>query len=153
MSAPSRFFYTFEPDLPDLSKRERQELLEEIGDYLKVAILDMVGDSVSPVSGSPDFRNKKNGEPSILDNEGDLLDALDFRINRSATSIDIGFFSKDQAAKAYGHATRMEGHPWLENKVPRRQIIPLEDQVFKREIKSGIKMIIEDFLDANQSED
>lgn len=153
MSAPSKFFYTIEPELNGLSKQERMEVLEQIGDYLKVAILDMVGDSVSPVSGSPNFKDKKNGDPSILDDQGDLLDSLDFKISRSATSIDIGFFEKLQAAKAYGHATRMEDHPWLENKVPRRQIIPLEDQSFKREIMSGIKMVIEDYLDANQSED
>lgn len=150
MTAPRRFFYTLEPDLEGLNKSERKEVLDEIGNYLKVAILDLVGDSVSPVSGSPDFRNKKNGDPSILDDEGDLLDALDFKINKSATTIDIGFFDRLEAAKAYGHATRMEGHPWLENKVPRRQIIPLEDQSFKREISSGIKEIIQEWIDANQ---
>lgn len=153
MPAPSKFFYTISPDLEGLTKSEREDLLREIGDYLKVTILDLVGDSVSPVSGSPDFRNKKNGQPSILDDEGDLLDSLDFKINRSATAIDIGFFEKLQAAKAYGHATRMEGHPWLEDKVPKRQIIPLEDQNFKREITSGIKMVIEEWMDANKSED
>jgi len=151
MSAPSRFFYTVEPDLDGLDKTERQQLLEEIGEYLKVTILDFVGDSRSPVSGSPDFRNKKDGEASILDDEGDLLDSLDYRINRSATSIDIGFFQREQAEKAYGHATRMEGHPWLDGKVPKRQIIPLEEEEFKREIKSGIKLVIEDFLDARES--
>lgn len=153
MTAPSKFFYTLKPDLEGLKKSEREELLREIGDYLKVAILDLVGDSVSPVSGAPDFRNKKNGEASILDDEGDLLDSLDFKINRSATAIDIGFFEKLQAAKAYGHATRMEGHPWLEDKVPRRQIIPLEEQNFKREISSGINDIIQEWMDANKSED
>ena len=151
MSAPSKFFYTLEPDLDGLDKAERLELLEEIGEYLKVTILDFVGDSRSPVSGAPDFRDKKDGESSILDDQGDLLDSLDFKINRSATSVDIGFFEKDQAAKAFGHATRMEGHPWLDGKVPRRQIIPLEEESFKREIKSGIKMVIEDFLDARES--
>lgn len=150
MSAPSKFFYTLEPDLEGLNKAERKELLDEIGNYLKVAILDLVGESVSPVSGAPDFKNKKNGEASILDDEGDLLDSLEFKINKSATAVDIGFFKKLQAAKAYGHATRMEDHPWLENKVPRRQIIPLEGQSFKREISSGIKEIIQEWIDANQ---
>lgn len=150
MAAPSKFFYTLEPDLEGLSKSERSELLDEIGEYVKVAILDLVGDSVSPVSKAPDFKPKRNGEESILDSEGDLLDSLDFKINRSATAIDIGFFDKLQAAKAFGHASKMEGHPWLDGKVPRRQIIPFEDELFKKEIRDGIQDIIEEFLDANK---
>ena len=151
MSAPPKFFYTVEPKgIDELTKKERKELLDEIGEYLKFTILEFVGESSSPVSKSPDFKPKKNGDESVLDLEGDLLDSLDFKISKDATSLDIGFFEKLQAAKAFGHASRMEGHPWLENAVPRRQIIPFEDQLFKKEIRDGVDDIIQEFLNANK---
>lgn len=151
MSAPSKFYYTVSPDgIDELSKKQRRELMDAIGEYLKFTILDLVGQSESPVSKSPNFKNKKNGEASVLDDTGELLDSLDFKINKSATELEIGFFDKLEAAKAYGHATRMEGHPFLEDKVPRRQIIPLEGQNFKKEIRDGIDEIVQEFLDANK---
>jgi hypothetical protein len=151
MAAPSKFFYTISPDgIDSLSKKDRKELLDSVGEYLKFTILDLVGQSESPVARSPNFKDKKDGEVSVLDENGDLLDSLDFKVSKSANSLEIGFFDKLEAAKAFGHASRMEGHPWLENKVPRRQIIPFEDQVFKKEIRDGIESIIQEFLDANQ---
>jgi phage gpG-like protein len=152
MSAPEEFYYTYKlKDYESLSKSERAELLDQIGEYLKFTILDMVGSSKSPVSKAPKFKNKKDGEASILEDDGDLLDALEFKLSKDKTSLDIGFFDELQAAKAYGHATKMEDHPWLEDKVPRRQIIPLEGQKFKPEIRDGIDEIVQEFLDANKS--
>jgi len=151
MTAPSKFFYELKPEgIDELTKKEREELLDAVGEYLKFTILDFVGQSESPVNRSPNFKEKKNGDPSILDDNGDLLDSLDFKVSRDAKKLSIGFFDKLEAAKAFGHASRMEGHPWLENKVPRRQIIPFEDQVFKKEIRDGIDEIVQEFLDANK---
>ena len=152
MSAPSKFFYTVKPEgVDELTKKERAELLDSIGEYLKFTILDLVGQSESPVSKSPNFKPKKDGDPSVLDSEGDLLDSLDFKISSDKRSLDMGFFIKNEAAKAYGHASRMEGHPFLDGKVPRRQIIPFEDQLFKKEIRVGIDEIIQEFLDAHKN--
>lgn len=152
MTAPAEFFFKVSPDdIDDLSKKDRAELLDQIGEYLKFTILDFVGDSISPVVKSPNFKPKKNGDESILDAEGDLLNSLDFRISKDKTYLEIGFFQELQAAKAFGHASRMEDHPWLENKVPRRQIIPFDGQKFKPEIRDGIDSIIQEFLDANKN--
>ena len=101
MSAPDKFFYTVSPEgIDSLSKKDRKELLDSVGEYLKFTILDLVGQSESPVSRSPNFKDKKNGEASVLDENGDLLDSLDFKVSKSATSLEIGFFEKEEAAKA-----------------------------------------------------
>lgn len=50
---------------------------------------------------------------------GDMIDSLDV-ISYSPTKIKIGWEDELNNAKAYGHITGMEGHPWLEGKVKKR---------------------------------
>lgn len=145
-------------DLPDnLKKSEKKELLKEIGDYIVVSMLDLIGEGKSPVSNAKDFKKlsekyadqEKGGDKlANMDLEGDMLDSLTYKIK--GDEIEIGWFKGSQAIKAYGHTTGMEGHPWLEGKAPVRKLLPDEDESFKRTITTGIREIIEDFIDANQ---
>jgi hypothetical protein len=158
MAAPKKFFYSLKPDgIEELKSKDREELLDQIGEYLKFAILDFLGSSKSPVTGETldklsDKYSKKVGHKwTNLEFEGTMLDALDFRLSKNNTTLDIGFFTKDQAAKAYGHTTGMEGHPWLEGVTPERKILPMGKESFDSEIEDGIDNIIMEFLSANQS--
>jgi hypothetical protein len=145
-------------ELPDgLKKSEKKELLKEIGDYVVVSMLDYIGEGKSPVSNARDFKKltpkyadaEKGGDRlSNMDLEGDMLDALTYKIVKD--QLQVGWFNGDQAIKAYGHTTGMEGHPWLEGKAPIRKLLPDEDENFKRDIVAGINEIISEFLDANQ---
>lgn len=142
-------------DLPDgLSRSEKEELLEEIGEYIKITMLDMIGDGRSPVTGrkwkslSEKYADKKGTKLSNMDLEGDLLDALEYEVKRG--SLYVGWWDESQAPKAYGHTTGMEGHPWLDGKAPVRKLIPREDEGFNAEIRNGINTIIEDWVDANK---
>jgi len=161
MSAPSKFYYSlflndFE-GVENIPMVERQDLLDEIGEYLKFTMLDYIGDKKSPVNGdrfknlSPDYAKKVGHQYSDLQYEGDMLDALDFKTKPRNYELQIGFFDKLQAAKAYGHTTGMEGHPWLEGVTPQRKIIPIQGETFDDEIMDGIKNLIQEFLDARES--
>lgn len=119
------------------------EIMSEIGDYLKVSILDFVGDSRSPVSGgkfkkklSPDYAEREGKDEANLDQTGSMLDSLTFEVN--GTTLTIGIFDEDQAAKAFNHNTG--------DTLPQRQFIPMDDQTFKREIMQGIDEIINELL-------
>lgn len=163
MAAPSKFYYSLFLDdyegVDQLSYSDREDLLNEIGEYLKVTMLDFIGDSKSPVDGekfenlSEKYAKKVGHKFSDLQYEGDMLDSLDFKLRPRKYEIQIGFFDKKEAAKAYGHTTGMEGHPWLDGVTPKRKIIPIEDQTFDEEITGGIAQLVQEFIDANKGED
>lgn len=155
MSAPAKFFYTIEPDgIDELSRADKKELLDQIGEYVKFTMLDYIGENRSPVDGdkfeklSKKYAQKVGHKQSDLQAEGDLLDSLDFKIRSS--SIEIGFFEKLQAAKAYGHTTGMEGHPWLEGITPERKILPMGKEKFDSDIMDGIAALVEEFINATK---
>ena len=163
MSAPSKFFYTLFLDdyegVDELEGEDKQDLLEEVAEYLKFTMLDFIGDRKSPVDGktfenlSPKYAKKVGHKYSDLQFEGDMLDALDYKIKPRKLEIDIGFFDKLQAAKAYGHTTGMEGHPWLDGVTPQRKIIPIEGETFDEEIIQGLEQVISEFIDARKDQD
>lgn len=145
-------------DLPDdLDKDQKEELLNEIGEYIKITMLDMIGSGKSPVAGekskwdklSPTYAKEKGTKMANMDLEGNMLDALDYDVVKG--QLYVGWFDSDQAIKAYGHTTGMEGHPWLDGKAPVRKLIPKDEEKFRVEINKGIQEIIEDFIDANKS--
>jgi hypothetical protein len=143
-------------DIPsNLSSREKKELLEEIGDYVKTAMLDLIGDGRSPVNGrqwkklSKDYAKTKGSKEANMDLNGDMLDALDYKVFKG--ELYVGWFDDEQAAKAYGHTTGMKGHPWLDGVAPVRKLIPNEKENFTSEINSGIEMVVKEFLDARES--
>ena len=142
-------------DIPDdLKARERKQLLEEIGEYIKIAMLDLIGDQRSPVTGqewkqlSKNYAAKKGSKEANMDLNGDMLDALDYKVVKD--ELYVGWFDSDQAVKAYGHTTGMKDHPWLEGVTPKRKLIPNEKENFTAEILSGIESVVKEFLDARE---
>ena len=143
------------PKLPSyLDEDERLELNEEIGDYVVTAMLDLLGDGKSPVTGE-DFKKLSDKYAGIkgtdlpnMELEGDLLSSLTYEPD--AYSVKIGFWDEEQAIKAYGHNTGMKGHPWLDGKAPVRKIIPTAKEKFESSIQEGIDQIIQEFLDARE---
>ena len=143
------------PKLPSyLDEDERLELNEEIGDYVVTAMLDLLGDGKSPVTGeefkklSAKYADLKGADLPNMEFEGDMLSALTYE--HDAYGVKIGFWDEDQAIKAYGHTTGMKGHPWLDGKAPVRKIVPGAKEKFEESIEEGIRLIIEEFLDARE---
>jgi hypothetical protein len=143
-------------DIPsDLKARERKELLEEIGEYIKITMLDMIGDGRSPVTGqewrqlSKDYSKFKGSKEANMDLNGDMLDSLDYEVSKG--ELYVGWFDSDQAVKAYGHTTGMKGHPFLDGVAPKRKLLPTDKEKFTAEIRSGVEEIVREFLDARES--
>lgn len=147
--------FTFKPDgIENLPSFVRNEAIEEIALFVRDSILDYVGQGKSPIAGgrykstlSKDYadREKAGDRLANLDLEGDMLNALDYRI--SGNSITVGIFDSSQAVKSYAHNTGYEGHPTLANKGFIRQFIPQDDQLLKADILRGIQRIIADYED------
>lgn len=148
---------SYELDIPAIEQVPeslRDEVLEEIAQFVRDSILDYVGEGKSPVAGGvyrsrltqPYADAEKGGDTlANLDLNGDMLNALDYRIE--GDKVVIGIFDSDQAIKSYAHNTGYEGHPTLAGKGYIRQFIPNEDELLKAEIIRGIGRIIEDYLD------
>ena len=145
--------FVFDPDIDakadefgvKLSKSEKKELLNEIGDYLVTEILSYIGDTNSPVSGYGEFkklskpyadREKLGDRTPILELNGDMLEALTF--NSVDGSLKIGIFDEDKAIKSFNHNTG--------DTVPMRRFIPGKDEKLKKDITSYVDTIIEDYL-------
>jgi hypothetical protein len=142
-------------DIPsDLKARERKELLEEIGEYIKITMLDMIGDGRSPVTGqewkqlSKDYAKIKGSKEANMDLNGDMLDALDYEVTKG--ELYVGWFDSKQAVKAYGHTTGMKDHPFLDGVAPKRKLLPNDKEKFTAEIRSGVEDIVREFLDARE---
>jgi phage gpG-like protein len=148
---------SFEFELPNaenIPESVRDQVLEEIAEFLRDSILDYVGEGKSPVAGgryrstlNKDYADREKGGDTManLDLNGDMLNALEYRIEDD--KVIVGIFDEDQAIKSYAHNTGYEGHPTLEGKGYIRQFIPKEDQLLKAEIIRGVKRIIEEYLD------
>lgn len=119
-----------------------------MGEYLVEQILRDVQETRSPVTGakfpklSKDYRSKKQedgaGTEPNLENSGDMLDALDYRVTKDG--LKIGVFG-NQAPKADGH-NNLSG----ESKLPERRFLPAEGEGFRPAIREGIADIIAEVL-------
>jgi hypothetical protein len=131
------------PELDGLPPVLKKDILNEIGDYLKVSILDYVGQSESPVEGgefqvklSEEYAKREGKDEANLDQTGSMLDSLVYKV--VGNSVKIGIFAKKQTPKAYNHN--------VGDTLPQRQFIPESDQVFKKDIMRGIDEVIADLL-------
>lgn len=137
------------------SRADRSEALREIADYVKTEMLQYYGEGRSPASGgkwkqklSPAYEKIKEDISGVdfsnMELYGDMLDAMEVKI--VGGKIKVGWFTGQEAAKAYGHQTGFEGHPTIKNG-PVRQLVPEEGGKFKSDIVKGMKEIAQAFLD------
>jgi hypothetical protein len=137
--------------LPD---EVRAKINRDVGDFLIEQIIQSAEAEKSPISGegwpslSKAYKEKKIreglGGKANLTFEGDLLDALTYK--QSKTGIEIGWFGKE-APKADGHAN-ISG----KSRIRTRRLIPDEGQMFKRDIKNEIEMIVAEYVEQVESE-
>lgn len=138
---------------PWLDGDEREEIMEEAAEYLLTETLDYIANGISPVTGKPLAKltkeyadNEKGGDRTPnMDLYGDMMRAMEVKVE--ADRIRLGIFDADQAIKAYGHITGFEGHPWLDGKVEKRKLVPDEQEYFAPDIMSGVRDIIDDFVE------
>lgn len=138
----------FSDDLEGLSKAQKKEVMDQIGELLVEQVLSYVADVSTPVSGasykktlSKEYKKFKleevgSGEPN-LDLTGEMLNSLDYKVQ--GEKIELGIFGED-APKADGH-NNFSG----KSRLPERRFLPGEGQEFKGEIKRLVKETIETF--------
>jgi hypothetical protein len=143
----SEVSFDFEiPNFDQVPEGARDELVDEIGEFLLDSILDYVGDSNSPVAGGKFKKElseayaKLSGKNSAnLDFTGSMLDSLEIIPDYDNGIVTIGVFDPDETPKAFNHQTG--------DTLPVRQFIPNDGELLKAEILRGVGRIIEDYLD------
>jgi hypothetical protein len=123
-----------------LSSSVAKDIKEEVGDFIKVSILDYVGDGKSPVTGRPfkalnkGYAEEEKGGRRLanLDLNGDMLNALESKV--TSDGVEVGIFDSGQSPKAFNHN---QG-----DTLPRRQFIPEPKQKFVGDIERGINEIV-----------
>ena len=129
-------------ELQGTPKKQRQELLDAIGELLIERTLEALASQKSPVEGygrfkalSQDYREKKKEETGSgdanLDFSGAMISALDYKV--SGNEITIGVFG-DDAPKADGH-NNLSGASTL----PLRRFLPGEGETYTRDIRKLIQ--------------
>lgn len=141
-----------------LSTSEKNEIKELVGEHLINNILEKVADSHSPVTGrkfkqlNEEYAEReKNGDRDAnLDLFGDMLNSLEYKVKRNG--IEIGIYDEDQAIKSYAHNTGFKGHPVLADKGLKRQFIPNKGENFTKSVLSGVRDVIEEYLEARNED-
>ena len=147
-----------------ISKQNRNDALEEIGEYLLQEILTSVGEGKTPVnkgrykkSLSKDYKNiKKQVSSSSIANmelHGDMLDALDFKIDVGKMNVEIGFLAggdQKQIDKADNH--NKFSAKAKKTKLPARQFIPRSNERFKKKIMKEVESIARDYASQDNEE-
>lgn len=152
---PGLLRYVFDP-LKDIKVRkgEKRDTLVEIRDFLRNAILAKVSTGTSPVSGEGKFtrlskqyaKSEKRGNTTPnLQLTGDMLAGLNVSITREGRIATE--FKGRQAEKADGHS-KLTGRS---NNLPRRRVIPGETQQWQQQITRGIRSIVKDREDGDNS--
>jgi hypothetical protein len=141
----------YQPNLDGVPESDIETVLDEVGEYIISSILDDVGGGLSPVTGqrfkflNKDYADEDKGGDRLpnLDLEGDMLNSLVFI--KDGDAVEYGIFNEAQAIKSYGHNTGMEGHPFLDGKVPERKFIPSDNENLRRSILDGIDRIVDNY--------
>lgn len=135
----------FSDQLEGLSRDQKSEVLDIIGETLVDQILLSCADETSPIDGNGSFKrlSKKYAEKKLaetgsddanLDLNGEMLNALEYSVR--GDKLELGVFGSD-APKADGH-NNFSG----KSKLPTRQFLPKEGQEFS----SGIQSLIDDTI-------
>jgi|JI10StandDraft_1071094.scaffolds.fasta_scaffold02886_16 hypothetical protein len=129
-------------ELKGTPKKQRQEILDAIGEILIERTLEALASQKSPVEGygrfkalDQEYRKKKKEETGSgdanLDYSGSMISSLDFNV--SGNEITIGVFG-DDAPKADGH-NNLSGASTL----PLRRFLPAEGETYTRDIRKLIQ--------------
>jgi hypothetical protein len=132
-----------------LPSDKRDEILEDVSNYVLESVLEKIGDSESPVTGksfkrlSKRYAEKVDRKIATMDETGELLDSIEVRRIGNKLRLTV---SDDKQPIADGH-NDFSGASQL----PRRPFIPDEKrgEDFTKEIRKGIQDIIDEHLDEN----
>lgn len=142
--------YVLPLDLSGIPADAREDVKQEIADYLREAVLEDVGDGRSPLTGvkwkglSAEYKKRKSEESSAvianLELHGDMLDALEAR-PRAGNAVELGIWDGTEAEKADGHCN-FSGDSHL----PNRRFIPnaKDDETFRPGIMNEVLRIIDE---------
>jgi len=130
-------------NLKGLTREQKTQAKSEAGRLIVEGINDYLDKSKSPVSGGEFKVKKKDGERSILFEEGDLRDAITSK-NRKGDEIEVGVFKSSERAKSYNHN--------IGDTVPTRRFIPGEDENFKKTIMSRVNQRIKEIKEDRETE-
>lgn len=141
----------FSEELKGLSKDQKEELLDQIGELLIEETLSSVADSRSPVDGSSfaklskqyaKYKESETGSTSPnLDLTGSMLSSLEYNV--IGDKIEIGVYGKD-APKADGH-NNISG----QSNLPERQFIPKAGEGYSKDIENLISDTIDQYIADN----
>ncbi len=160
----AKILFDFDPEedtgikLPK-DKDRRDEALDKVSEYVTESVLSTVGEGNSPVAGgqwkkslTKEYKKRKGEVSSVtyanMELNGDLLDSLEVvRLRGAKLRLTVG---ADQMDKADGH-NNFSG----KSKLPAREFIPnaKKGQTFKRDIQRGIRSILEEYEEDDESKD
>ena len=140
--------------MSEIPKNQRNEVKEEVGEFIVNAILDHVGESKSPVAGqgqfkalSKSYKKKKAGEASAIPNmelTGELLDDISYRVLPSGIEVGILETASDLSVNKADNHNKFSSES-KKTPVPRRAFIPKKDENFNKFIQEGIKGILAEY--------
>ena len=140
-------------------KENQREALEASAAYIKEQILLNTGDGKTSVEGGkwkrklePEYKKRKGEESGVsfanLELSGDLLDALDVRVEGSKVTIEVG---DGQEAKAEGNLLGSYGRDPDPSKA--REFMPhARGQKLTKKIMEGVAEILEGFTDGKEED-
>lgn len=128
--------------LRDLNSAQRKIVKEaikkEVGNAIVDDIKDFLSQSKSPVKQGSFKKRKKDGDPSILRETGDMWKSIEARTYRDG--IDIGIWEPDEVPKADNHNKNSAAS--RKTAVPQREFIPKKNNDFRNDIQKKINRII-----------
>jgi len=148
-------------DLEGIPREDRKRVKEDVGEFVVNEISRHLAEGKSPVKGqsfkklSKDYADgeKLGDRTPNLQAEGDLLDSLVDKSGRG-NLVKVGHFLAREVPKADGHNQHTnKAKNWAKRtKFPKRQYLPEEGQLFKRDIEKGIDEIVTDAKDAAEEQ-
>lgn len=147
------------------TKNLKDEIKQEVAEYLEDTVLDYVSQGKSPVDGKP-FKGLKKEYKKIkskisgssranLELHGDMLDDFDVRVSGNSLTIGIHKDASEQSklkAERHNHWTKRAKTIGKGKAYPKRQFIPKGEQGFTKEIMQDIREIITGKLEERQAE-
>lgn len=141
----------------DVPRSSIEDAREAVREFVLDKVLQYIAEGKSPVSGEGNFRGLKKSYKKVkeevsgstdpnLELYGDMLDALDIKINGNKLILLVS--DSSQKGKSEGHNQfETDGPPGL----VKRRFIPNEedDQRFKKDIENGIRETLMDYAEEN----